>query len=90
MIVKYSSVFIVTLKKANVRIRKSFKARMTIFLLNPNDLQLHNHALKDEYEGKRSIDITNDWRAIFEEIQEGEDIIMYFVSLGTHAQLYKS
>lgn len=82
MIVKYSRSFIAKLKKADVRIRKSFKQRIDIFLRNPHDLQLNNHSLRDEWEGY-------DWRAIYEEVQIGEEEpFAYFTSFGTHSQLY--
>jgi len=44
--------------------------------------------LHEEWEGFRSIDITNDYRAVYEEVQEGEEINAYFVALGTHDELY--
>lgn len=90
MIIKYSPAFLVTLKKANVRVRKRVKERMLLFSKNPNDLQLNNHALKRQYQGHRSIDITGDWRAIYREVQTGEEQpYAYFTALGTHAQLYR-
>ncbi|MDO8619648.1 MAG: type II toxin-antitoxin system mRNA interferase toxin, RelE/StbE family [Candidatus Daviesbacteria bacterium] len=90
MIIKYSSTFLQTLKKVDVRIRKSFKGKILIFSKNPNDLQLDNHLLKEPYQGLRSIDITADWRAIYEEKVEGEKIVAYFIILGTHKELFKS
>jgi addiction module RelE/StbE family toxin len=90
MIVKYSRSFIAKLKKSDARIRKSFKQRIDIFLRNPYDLQLNNHELRDEWEGHRSIDITADWRAIYEEVKIGEeDPFAYFTALGTHKHLYR-
>ena len=50
--------------------------------------QLRNHPLRGKHVGKRSIDITADWRAIYEEKLEREEIIAYFIALGTHSQLY--
>lgn len=88
MIVKYSPRFLVLVKKVNVRIRKSLKKRIAIFIQNPNDPELNNHALRDEYTGYKSIDVTADWRAIFEEIQIDENTIAYFIGLGTHKELY--
>lgn len=89
MIVKYSRSFIAKLKKADVRIRKSFKQRIGIFLRNPNDLQLNNHTLQDEWQGHRSIDTTADWRAVYQEVRIGEEEpFAYFTSLGTHKELY--
>lgn len=90
MNVKYSPEFLKTLKKLNVRIRKNFREKISLFAKNPNDLELNNHLLKKEYTGLRSIDITGDWRAAYEEIQEAdqEDPTAYFVKIGTHDQLY--
>lgn len=85
---QYDPKFIKTLKKLDVRIRKDFKKRITIFAKNPFDLQLNNHKLKDEYEGYRSIDITIDYRAIYEEINEDDEPIAYFFLIGKHQQLY--
>ncbi len=76
------------LKKHDVRIRKSFKEKILIFQKNPNEPQFNNHKLRDPYEGLRSIDITNDYRAIYEEMTIGEETVAYFSLLGTHEDLY--
>ncbi len=88
MRVVYDPLFLARLKKANVRIRKSFKERIIIFSKDPLALQLNNHALKDDYQGYQSIDITSDWRAIYKEAIIGEDTVAYFIILGTHKELY--
>ena len=88
MIIRYSSLFLKTLNKLDVRIRKSFKEQILLFAKNPNDLQLDNHQLKRERQGLRSIDITADFRAIYEERYEGGKETAYFVLIGTHKQLY--
>ncbi len=80
--------FIEQYKKATVRIRKAFDRQFEIFAENPTDLGLRNHPLHGKWQGHRSIDITADWRAVYKEIQEGEELIAYFVALGTHDQLY--
>ena len=89
MIIQYSPSFLKTLKKANVRIRKHFLQKIITFSNNPIHPQLRNHSLCGAYINKRSIDITGDWRAIYEEKFEGQVIIAYFIALGTHSQLYK-
>jgi len=86
---QYDPAFIKALKKVNVRIRKSFKERIAIFANNPHDQQLNNHLLRKPYKGLRSIDITNDFRAVYEEITENDEEIAYFSILGTHEDLYK-
>ena len=89
MIVKYSPVFFKKLKKVNVRIRKSLKQRILLFSRNPYDPQLNNHVLKREYKGQRSIDIAADLRALYTEKREGKNTVAYFITLGTHRELYK-
>lgn len=88
MIIKYSPLFFKALKKLDVRIRKSFKEQILIFAKNPNDPQLDNHPLKRQYQGLRSIDVTADFRAIYEKRYEGKEETAYFVLIGTHKQLF--
>ncbi|QQG40716.1 MAG: type II toxin-antitoxin system mRNA interferase toxin, RelE/StbE family [Candidatus Levyibacteriota bacterium] len=88
MKIQYHPAFLKNLKKLDVKIRKSFRKRITVFLKNPYDSELNNHELKDEYQGYRSIDITADYRAIYEEINEDGKFITYFFLIGTHEQLY--
>ncbi len=89
MKVRYSPDFYRQYKKANVRIRSSVDERIGIFVKDPNNSQLNNHPLQDPYQGYRSIDITADYRAFYQEIDQGEEPVAYFSILGTHSQLYK-
>ncbi|OGH16940.1 MAG: hypothetical protein A3C22_02155 [Candidatus Levybacteria bacterium RIFCSPHIGHO2_02_FULL_37_10] len=89
MKVKYSPEFLKTLKKINVRICKSFEEQIRIFSKDAYNSQLNNHVLKREYRGCRSINVASDWRAIYQEIKEGKDTVAYFITLGTHRELYK-
>lgn len=89
MIVRYSPVFLAKLKKANVRIRKSFKEKILIFSKNPDDPELNNHTLREPLQDLKSIDITADYRAIYKEKHEGEEDIAYFEGFGTHEELYQ-
>ena len=77
------------LKKQDVRIRKSFRKVINLFSIDPNNLELNNHQLHKEWEGFRSIDISSDWRAIYQEVDEGDEPVAYFVALGTHKELYR-
>jgi addiction module RelE/StbE family toxin len=89
MRVQYDPDIFEKLKAVNVRIRKSFADRIELFRKNPNDPHLNNHALTGEFAGYRSIDITNDYRAIYEEVPTGDDdTLAYFFLLGTHKELY--
>lgn len=88
MKVDYSKDFISKLKKMDIRIRKSFRERIVIFQENPDEPSLKNHRLRYPYQGLRSIDITNDYRAIYKEMIVEEDTVAYFSILGTHNDLY--
>lgn len=89
MKVVYDRAFIRKLKKVNVRIRKKVIEKALIFSKNPHDPQLHNHALKGDKEGYRSINIASDWRILYKEIRIGKEVVAYFLIFGTHKDLYK-
>lgn len=78
------------LKKQNVRLRNSFKKAIEMFSENPNNPKLNNHELRREWEGFRSIDITINYRAIYQELEEGGEKVAYFVAFGTHEELYST
>lgn len=59
------------------------------FVKNPNEPVLDNHELRDKWEGHKSIDITNDYRAIYYEWEVDDEVVAYFVAIGTHDQLYR-
>ena len=86
MKIEYSKKFIKEFKRCPEYIKSKLKSRLEIFIEDQSDVMLNNHALLGELKGYRSINITGDWRAIFEDIDNGE--IAYFVSIGTHSQLY--
>ena len=88
MTIKYAPAFFKKLKKLDIRIRKSLKERILLFSENPHDPQLNNHPLAREYQGYRSIDIKADWRALYQEKQEGDEEIAYFAFIGTYKELY--
>ncbi|MBI2611505.1 type II toxin-antitoxin system mRNA interferase toxin, RelE/StbE family [Candidatus Gottesmanbacteria bacterium] len=88
MKVQFSKLFLKRYKKADVRIRHSIDKQIRLFRKDPTESSLNNHALKKEYEGLRSIDITGDYRAIFEEVKEPDRTFAYFVTFGTHKELY--
>lgn len=59
--------------------------RLILFVENPNHPLLNNHSLHGEYGGFRSINITGDIRAVYEDA--GLDLAI-FVAIGTHSELY--
>lgn len=86
MRIEYSKKFIKDFKRCPKNIKNNFKLRLEIFIQDKNNSLLNNHNLLGELKRYRSINITGDWRAIFEDIDDGE--IVYFVAIGTHSQLY--
>lgn len=83
--IEFSSIFNKKLKKVPTEIKLAFTDVFELFLENPKNEILRNHALKAKYSGMRSINVTDDWRALYRE--EPERII--FFDIGTHSQLYK-
>jgi mRNA-degrading endonuclease YafQ of YafQ-DinJ toxin-antitoxin module len=71
MEIKYSKRFRSQYHKADKQIRAAFSQMLDLFLSNPNNPFLRNHALRDTFAGYRSIDVTEEWRAIFREDKTG-------------------
>lgn len=88
MQIEYSKKFIKEFKKCPAGIKTNFKKRLKIFVNNQSHPILNNHPLAGKLKNYRSINITGDWRAIYEEIDGCQ--IAYFVAIGTHSQLYFS
>lgn len=82
----YHKKFIKAFEKLHPKIKSKFLERLEIFKVNPFSPVLNNHSVAPEYAGWRSIDITGDYRALFEMIDENA---VKFMRIGTHSQLYK-
>ena len=54
--------------------------------INEFDPLLKNHGLQGDYSDYRSINITGDWRLLYEKTMAGEYIL---IQIGTHSELYK-
>lgn len=59
--------------------------RIQLFRTDPLARVLNNHALGGKYSSSRSIDVTGNYRALYESL--GDDGAL-FVDIGTHSQLY--
>jgi len=68
------------------KIKLKTTERIGLFRTDPFAAILDNHPLGGKYKGKRSIDITGDYRAIYRPIDKD---FALFVHIGTHGQLYK-
>ena len=87
MRVKFSKKFSKRHKKTPAKIKSAFENRLDIFINDKFHPQLNNHSLAGKYQGLRSINVTGNWRAIFQELQGGE--VAYFITIDTHSNLYK-
>ena len=77
--------FVKKYKKFRI-IQKQIDERLALFRIRPFDPILKNHGLSGKYQGYRSINITGDFRAIYEQIN---DDAARFIELDTHSNLYK-
>ncbi len=66
-------------------IRQGFLERTELFMTDPSHPLLNNHALHGKYAGRRSINITGDYRLIFEVI--GAETV-HVLDIDTHHNLY--
>ena len=65
-----------------MRIRKEVDEKLHLFSKNPHDLGLRNHAVQKEWEGFRSIDVTNDYRAIYKKCMREKKYMPILSRLG--------
>ncbi|OGE73593.1 MAG: hypothetical protein A3I07_01020 [Candidatus Doudnabacteria bacterium RIFCSPLOWO2_02_FULL_42_9] len=80
----YHRIFKKKFKKLPSGIQTAFAHRQALFKVNKMHPLLNNHDVSKVYTGCRSINITGDYRAIFQD--EGEIVI--FITIGTHSELY--
>ena len=74
-----------TYAKLRLNEKRRCDERIQIFIWDPFDSVLHNHALGGKWSGYRSINIGGDLRAIYEPIDAE---MAFFVRLGTHSELF--
>jgi len=84
MKVELHRLFLKKFKRLPKKIRLQFIERKNLFIENPQHQLLNNHSVEKRFPGCRSINVTGDYRAIFEEQVGG----VLFVNIGTHSELY--
>lgn len=57
-LIEYTTLFNKQLREAPLEIKILFRAVRELFIDNPNHPQLRNHALRENYSGFRSIDVS--------------------------------
>lgn len=74
------------IKKAPKEIVGAFKKKIVIFEEDEFAEVLNNHKLHGRFDGCRSINITGDWRMVYE--NKGDNNFL-LVDIGTHSELYE-
>jgi len=87
MKIKFSKKFSKQFDKLSKKIQKAFETKLNLFIKNKNNPFINNHKLKGKFKGLSSINITGDYRAIFQELKNGE--IIFFLMIGIHSKLYQ-
>ena len=72
--------------KLPFNLKEKFKERRTLFLTDPFNPFLNNHALAGDRSGQWSINVTGDLRAIYF-FQDNTTVV--FIDIDTHSNLYK-
>ena len=85
MRVDYHKNFRKQFDKLPVKIRDKFGERLALFLQNKFNPIFNNHSVEPTYPNWRSINITGDYRALFE--VKDKDVVV-FMKIGTHSELY--
>ena len=86
--VEFSDRFDKQLQNASDEIKAAFADALTLLLADPTNPALRDHELEGVFAGYRSIDVTEDYRALFRETQTSERKIIAFQQIGTHKELY--
>jgi addiction module RelE/StbE family toxin len=73
------------LKRIPAPVKRALVLRLRLFRENRFHPLLHDHALTGDREGYRSINITGDWRLIYEPIQTN---VVRLMDIDTHHNLY--
>ena len=65
--IEFTPLFTKQRKAAPLEIKQAFRDALQLFVENPYHEALRNHPLTGKYAGFRSIDVTEDWRALYRE-----------------------
>ncbi|OGG48397.1 hypothetical protein A3G63_02525 [Candidatus Kaiserbacteria bacterium RIFCSPLOWO2_12_FULL_52_8] len=85
MIIVYASSFKKQIRHLPPGIKRALSERLRLFVDMPYHPLLDNHVLKGDRRGYRSINITGDWRVIYEYVDATN---VRLIEIGTHHDLY--
>ena len=86
--VKYTKPFKKQFREVSFEIKIAFREARDLFYTDPFHPALRNHELTEKFAGFRSIDVTEDYRALFKIKKTKKEVIATFHKLGRHTQLY--
>ena len=89
MIIIFDKKFDKRFIKQTKKIQEKFFVRLKIFEVNQFNSVLNNHKLTGKYEGFSSINVTGNYRAIYNILVEKDKEICVFIAIGTHSELYE-
>jgi addiction module RelE/StbE family toxin len=72
-------------RKLPPKVQRQFFERVDLFLIDKYHPLLNNHSVDSVYPGWRSINISGDYRALYEPMT---DDVVIFMQIGTHSELY--
>lgn len=87
--VQFSKQFDKQLRASREEVKKSFSDAMQLLLTNKYHFSLNNHLLTGRFIGYRSINVYENWRAIYREMYGERGMVMVFEVLGTQEALFK-
>ena len=87
--VQFSKQFDKQLRSAEENVIKAFKDALQLLLVNKYHPSLNNHLLAGRFIGYRSVNIIDEWRAIYREMYGEHGMILIFEVLGTQGELFK-
>lgn len=85
MIVIRTKQFSKKAKKLPIQLKRALAERLHLFIADPFYTLLCNHALQGSKRGYRSINITGDYRLIYEQYDAE---IIRLIDIDTHSNLY--
>lgn len=83
----YRKRFIRQFKKLPRKHQESVNGAIDLFQSNPFDESLHNHPLRGNLKGKRSISAGFDLRIVFKEEEDYSVVLM--LKVGSHEEVYR-
>ncbi len=87
--IQFSHQFDKQLRHSTDEVRTAFKDSLQLLLVNKYHPSLNNHLLAGRFIGYRSMNIVDDFRAIYREMYGDRGMILLFEVIGKQGELFK-